>query len=45
MKELLAPPAKKSGLGKQVVKIVVSLLRDILLMWASKRLSPGARRL
>jgi len=45
MKELLKSPEKKSGLGKKVVKIVVSLLRDILVTWASNRLRRGARLL
>ena len=44
MKELLKSPARRSGLGKKVVRIVVSLLRDILVMWVSDRLRPGARR-
>ena len=45
MKKLLESPPKKSGLGKQVAKIVVGLLKDILLLWVSKKISRGARPL
>ncbi|MBB5438827.1 hypothetical protein HDC92_002508 [Pedobacter sp. AK017] len=38
MKKLSKLPAPKSGLGKQIVKIVVSLLKDILITVVSNRL-------
>lgn len=45
MKELSKLPARKSGLGKRVVKIVAGLLKDILIAWVSNRLRRGVPRL
>ena len=44
MKTLLKSPAKKSGLGKVVVKIAVRVLKAILLTWVSGKARPGVLR-